>query len=183
MASRATPCSGTDGFRRSRRHIGSTGPICWAVASISHRETINTHRTRSARRSSRYSMRCRCPGCTGLGVLGGLIGLLLAAAHPERVASLVLCNTPSRIPDQIRRIYALDHADAGAAMLAHGTGAWCRQTLGYWLDLEHRTLRCRTGSCKRSIEHPPRSRRRCTVASKISTLLTSYLELTPRSCC
>ena len=25
---------------------------------------------------------------------GGLIGLLLAAAHPERVASLVLCNTP-----------------------------------------------------------------------------------------
>ena len=68
---------------------------------------------------------------------GGLIGLLLAAAHPERVASLVLCNTPSRIPDQIRRIYALDHADAGAAMLAHGTGSWCRQTLGYRLDLEH----------------------------------------------
>jgi 3-oxoadipate enol-lactonase len=68
---------------------------------------------------------------------GGLIGLLLAAVHPERVASLVLCNTPSRIPDRIRRIYALDRADAGAAMLAHGTGAWCRQTLGYRLDLEH----------------------------------------------
>jgi 3-oxoadipate enol-lactonase len=68
---------------------------------------------------------------------GGLIGLLLAAAHPERVASLVLCNTPSRIPDRIRRIYALDRADAGAAMLALGTGEWCRQTLGYRLDLEH----------------------------------------------
>ena len=40
---------------------------------------------------------------------GGLIGLLLAAVHPERVASLVLCNTPSRIPDRIRRIYALDY--------------------------------------------------------------------------
>ena len=68
---------------------------------------------------------------------GGLIGLLLAAARPERIASLVLCNTPSRIPDRIRRIYALDRADAGAAMLAHGTGAWCRQTLGYRLDMEH----------------------------------------------
>jgi pimeloyl-ACP methyl ester carboxylesterase len=68
---------------------------------------------------------------------GGLIGLLLAAVHPERVASLELCNTPSRIPDRIRRIYALDRADAGAAMLADGTGAWCRQTLGYRLDLEH----------------------------------------------
>ena len=68
---------------------------------------------------------------------GGLIGLLLAAAHPERVASLMLCNTPSRIPDRIRRIYALDRDDAGAAMLAHGTGGWCRQTLGYRLDLEH----------------------------------------------
>ena len=68
---------------------------------------------------------------------GGLIGLLLAAAHPDRIASLVLCNTPSRIPDRIRRIYALDHADVGAAILAHGTGGWCRQTLGYRLDLEH----------------------------------------------
>jgi pimeloyl-ACP methyl ester carboxylesterase len=40
---------------------------------------------------------------------GGLIGLLLAAAYPGRIASLVLCNTPSRIPDRIRRIYALSH--------------------------------------------------------------------------
>src|SRR3977135_1833546 len=38
---------------------------------------------------------------------GGIIGLLLAASHPERVASLVLCNTPTRIPDEIRGIYAL----------------------------------------------------------------------------
>src|SRR5215470_15826902 len=52
---------------------------------------------------------------------GGIIGLLLAAAHPDRIASLVLCNTPTRIPDRIRRIYSLDCADAGAAMLAHGT--------------------------------------------------------------
>jgi pimeloyl-ACP methyl ester carboxylesterase len=40
-------------------------------------------------------------------------------------------------PGSIRRIYALDRDDAGAAMLAHGTGGWCRQTLAYRLDLEH----------------------------------------------
>ena len=34
---------------------------------------------------------------------GGIIGLLLAASYPDRVASLVLCNTPSRIPDRIKR--------------------------------------------------------------------------------
>src|SRR6266852_5628967 len=34
---------------------------------------------------------------------GGIIGVLLAAAHPERIASLVLCNTPGRIPDEIKR--------------------------------------------------------------------------------
>jgi pimeloyl-ACP methyl ester carboxylesterase len=68
---------------------------------------------------------------------GGIIGLLLAAAHPGRIASLVLCNTPSRIPDRIKQIYALDCATASDAMRAHGVGEWCRQTLGYRLDTEH----------------------------------------------
>jgi pimeloyl-ACP methyl ester carboxylesterase len=35
---------------------------------------------------------------------GGIIGLLLAASHPERIASLVLCNTPTRISDEIKGI-------------------------------------------------------------------------------
>jgi 3-oxoadipate enol-lactonase len=68
---------------------------------------------------------------------GGLIGLLLAAAYPERIASLVLCNTPSRIPERIKRIYALDQANPAEAMRVHGVGEWCRQTLGYRLDVEH----------------------------------------------
>jgi pimeloyl-ACP methyl ester carboxylesterase len=76
---------------------------------------------------------------------GGLIGLLLAAAHPERIASLVLCNTPSRIPDRIRRIYALDHADVGGAILAHGSGA-ARLSATGWI-CSTRVLRCRTGLC------------------------------------
>ena len=68
---------------------------------------------------------------------GGIIGVLLADAHPERIASLVLCNTPGRIPDEIKRIYALDRDSASAAMRAYGVGEWCRQTLGYRLDTEH----------------------------------------------
>ena len=67
---------------------------------------------------------------------GGIIGLVLAAAHPERIASLVLCNTPTRISDEIRGIYALDKETTAAAIRAYGTGTWCRQTLGYRLDLE-----------------------------------------------
>ena len=54
---------------------------------------------------------------------GGLIGLLLAAAHPERIASLVLCNTPTRISDDIRRIYALDQESTAAAMRRHPVGS------------------------------------------------------------
>ncbi|HWD56645.1 MAG TPA: alpha/beta hydrolase [Stellaceae bacterium] len=68
---------------------------------------------------------------------GGIIGLLLAAAHPGRIASLTLCNTPARIPDRIKQIYALDKATASEAMRAYGVGEWCRQTLGYRLDMEH----------------------------------------------
>ena len=68
---------------------------------------------------------------------GGIIGLLLAAAHPERIGTLVLCNTPTRISDEIRGIYSLGQESTAAAIRAHGTGGWCRQTLGYRLDLEH----------------------------------------------
>ena len=68
---------------------------------------------------------------------GGLIGLMLAAARPERVASLVLCNAPTRISDTVKRVYALDRASAAAAILAHGVGPWCRSTLEYRLDLAH----------------------------------------------
>ena len=68
---------------------------------------------------------------------GGIIGLLLAAAHPERIASLVLCNTPTRISDEIRGIYSLGEESTAAAIRAYGVGEWCRRTLGYRLDIEH----------------------------------------------
>ena len=74
---------------------------------------------------------------------GGIIGLLLAAAYPERIASLVLCNTPTQISDEIKGIYALGQESTGAAIRAYGTGEWCRRTLGYRLDTEHAPERLR----------------------------------------
>ena len=74
---------------------------------------------------------------------GGIIGLLLAAAHPERIASLVLCNTPTRISDHIKEIYALGWESTAAAIRTFGTGEWCRRTLGYRLDIEHASERLR----------------------------------------
>src|SRR5438067_10604339 len=68
---------------------------------------------------------------------GGIVGVLLAAKYPERIASLVLCNTPTGISDEIKRIYPLDRASASEAMRAYGVGDWCRRTLGYRLDTEH----------------------------------------------
>jgi len=49
----------------------------------------------------------------------------------------VLCNTPTRISEEIRGIYSLGRESTAAAIRANGTGAWCRQTLGYRLDLDH----------------------------------------------
>jgi pimeloyl-ACP methyl ester carboxylesterase len=68
---------------------------------------------------------------------GGIIGLLLAAAHPERIASLVLCNTPIRISDEIRGTYALGQSSTATAIRSYGVAEWCRRTLGYRLDLDH----------------------------------------------
>src|SRR5204863_6316424 len=123
--------------RRSPKPIEPIAPTCSDAASpTSPRPGIATRPIRSAHRSWRCSMpslaRVHWVGESS----GGIIGLFLAAAYPERIASLVLCNTPSRIPDHIKRTYALDCATASDAMRAYGVGEWCRQTLGYRLDKE-----------------------------------------------
>jgi pimeloyl-ACP methyl ester carboxylesterase len=67
---------------------------------------------------------------------GGVFSVLFALAHPERVASLILCNTPLRITDGLKATYALGEPSMNAALLKYGVGEWCRQTLQYRLDLE-----------------------------------------------
>ena len=86
---------------------------------------------------------------------GGIIGLLLAAAHRDRIASLVLCNTPTRIPDHVKRTYALGHASASEAMRVSGVGAWCRQTLGNRLDLAHASEALRDWVVREMDRTPP----------------------------
>src|SRR5262249_58487435 len=61
---------------------------------------------------------------------GGIIGLLLAAAAPHRIESLVLCNTPTRIPDAVRRTYALAKPSPPDPCLAKGAAACGGRPLG-----------------------------------------------------
>lgn len=114
---------------------------------------------------------------------GGLIGLLLAAAHPERVASLMLCNTPSRIPDRSgksMRWIAMTLALRCWRMVP-AVGAARRLPTGWIWSTP--ALRCRTGLSRKWIGRHPRSRQRCIVVSRMSIPSTYCRQSTPRSCC
>src|SRR5690242_6586435 len=97
---------------------------------------------------------------------GGIIGLLLAATYPDRIASLVLCNTPSRIPDQIKRTYALDRASASDAMRTYGVGEWCVGRLAIASTRNAPVQICAIGSCMRWTGRHRMSLPRCTIASR-----------------
>lgn len=66
---------------------------------------------------------------------GGIVGLTATLEHRNRIASLTLCDTPFRRPAEITRVYTLGEEDRAAAFAKHGVEGWCRQTLGYRLDL------------------------------------------------
>jgi 3-oxoadipate enol-lactonase len=70
---------------------------------------------------------------------GGILGLLMAATHPQRIASLVLCNTPYRHADETKSTYSLGAASAPAAILRDGVEVWCRATFAHRLDTERST--------------------------------------------
>src|SRR5260370_25085547 len=59
------------------------------------------------------------------------------------MARVVLGKRRGGMPGGIGGIYALGRESPAAAIRAHGTGEWCRQTLGYRLDLEHASLHLR----------------------------------------
>ena len=70
---------------------------------------------------------------------GGLIGMLAAAMIPARIASVVACDSPVKIPDALKRASALGEASAPDAIRKFGVGEWSRRTLGEKsrLDLNH----------------------------------------------
>lgn len=67
---------------------------------------------------------------------GGIVGLAAALAHPRRLSSLTLCDTPFKRPAQIASTYTLGENDRAAAFDKYGVDGWCRKTLSYRLDTE-----------------------------------------------
>ncbi|MBI2906719.1 MAG: alpha/beta hydrolase [Chloroflexi bacterium] len=67
---------------------------------------------------------------------GGVLGLLFAHAHPERVHALVLTSTPFRVPrEEVEAKFPVKEGSADAA-LAKGVDNWSRQTIGQRIDLK-----------------------------------------------
>ena len=56
--------------------------------------------------------------------------------YPERVKSLILCNTPCKLPESLSDKYALNFKDSAEAILSLGVQQWCLRTINYRLDEE-----------------------------------------------
>jgi 3-oxoadipate enol-lactonase len=61
---------------------------------------------------------------------GGIVGLMLALAHPQRIASLSLCNTPFRLPQATNDLFVPEEVER------LGMGHWARKTLTNRLDVD-----------------------------------------------
>ena len=68
---------------------------------------------------------------------GGTLGLQAAADHPERIASVTLCNGFAKQPDQTASVYALGELDQAAAIEKYGVAEWSRRTLHHRMDVKH----------------------------------------------
>jgi len=60
--------------------------------------------------------------------MGGILGIALAALHPELVRTLTLVATPVYISDKMKATYAMGHASRVDAMKAMGRDAWLKAT-------------------------------------------------------
>ncbi len=56
----------------------------------------------------------------------GMLGVMLAATHPERLHSLILCASPTTISPAAQAFFAGAHADWQTAIRTLGTGGWAR---------------------------------------------------------
>ncbi|MES2563486.1 MAG: alpha/beta hydrolase [Pseudomonadota bacterium] len=60
--------------------------------------------------------------------MGGILGIALAALHPERVRTLTLVSTPVYISDKMKETYSMGHASRVDAMKKMGRDAWLKAT-------------------------------------------------------
>lgn len=61
---------------------------------------------------------------------GGHVGMALALAHPRRVASLTLCNTPFQLPASQNDLFVPEEIER------YGLGHWATKTLERRLDID-----------------------------------------------
>ena len=66
---------------------------------------------------------------------GGILGLATVLKHPDRISSLILCDTPFKIPNATSSRFNVGEADFDTALKKHGFRGLCRHTLGDRLDL------------------------------------------------
>jgi 3-oxoadipate enol-lactonase len=66
---------------------------------------------------------------------GGILGIVAALGHPQRLQSLILVNTPFKLPGAVVETYNVGEADHATAIEKYGVGEWCRKTLSYRLDI------------------------------------------------
>jgi 3-oxoadipate enol-lactonase len=61
---------------------------------------------------------------------GGHVGLAAAIAHPGRIASLTLCNTPFQLPKSANDLFVKEEVER------FGLGHWARKTLRNRIDVD-----------------------------------------------
>jgi 3-oxoadipate enol-lactonase len=60
--------------------------------------------------------------------MGGILGIAVAALHPQRVRTLTLVSTPVYISDKMKATYSMGHASRMDAMQEMGRDAWLKAT-------------------------------------------------------
>ncbi|MEI8036457.1 MAG: alpha/beta hydrolase [Betaproteobacteria bacterium] len=65
---------------------------------------------------------------------GGHVGLALALEHPDKLASITLCNTPFQLPQSANDLFSEEEVNT------HGLGFWARKTLANRIDLDKVSL-------------------------------------------
>ena len=66
---------------------------------------------------------------------GGILGIVAALNHPDRLHTLVLVNTPFKLPGAVVETYNVGEVDHATAIEKLGVGGWCRATLPYRIDI------------------------------------------------
>jgi pimeloyl-ACP methyl ester carboxylesterase len=66
---------------------------------------------------------------------GGILGIVAALNHPDRLRTLVLVNTPFKLPGAVMETYNVGEVDHATAIEKLGVGGWCRATLPYRIDI------------------------------------------------